>query len=164
MVTQDRVKELLEYDPETGVFVWLISASNAVPKGTVAGTRKANGYSEIKIDWRLYKAHRLAWLYTHGEFPDSFIDHINGDRSDNRISNLRLATKSENGQNQKTARPDNKSGYLGVHWCNREQRWVAQIALHGKKHFCGYFSDPADAHAAYLAKKKEIHIFQPTPR
>jgi hypothetical protein len=95
-LTQERLKELLHYDPETGIFTNLTQRGGHAKKGAVAGTKNSIGYVCIRIDYDQYRAHRLAWLYVYGEFPEKFIDHMNEIRDDNRIINLRLATHQEN--------------------------------------------------------------------
>lgn len=100
MLTQDRLRELLHYDPDTGVFT-NIKPRHRVKVGDIAGSNSGKGYLQIQIDQKRYSAHRLAWLYTYGRFPEEFIDHINGNPSDNRIVNLREVTQRENLQNRK---------------------------------------------------------------
>ena len=103
-------------------------------------------------------AHRLAWLYVHGEWPAEEIDHLNRVRSDNRISNLRLATQAENKQNT-SLRRDSTSGHKGVSWHKRDKKWVAEIKLHGKKHYLGYFNNINDAIAARKSEESRLHPF-----
>lgn len=153
MITVERVRELLIYDSETGVFRWKV-ASTRVKIGDVAGS-DGDGYRVIRIDQRNYKAHRLAWLYVHGEWPAKDIDHINGVRSDNRIANLRDVSRSVNIQNLRRARSDNSSGLLGV--SRNRGRWRAVINLEGKRHHLGYFASADLAHEVYLEAKLKIH-------
>lgn len=100
MLTQDRLKELLHYDEDTGMFTWIVSTARCVKVGDIAGSKNGKGYLHIMVDKRIYLAHRLAFLYVHGRFPE-FTDHINWIRDDNRISNLREVTQQENNQNKK---------------------------------------------------------------
>ena len=138
--TVERVKELLDYDPETGVFTWRVKRGGAVNAGDIAGTKDGRGYWQIGIDRTLYLAHRLAWLYTYGEWPKNALDHINRIRTDNRIANLRPATHALNNQNA-TKRRDNKSGVTGV-WRNEKlSKWQAYIRINGRHIHLGLFDD-----------------------
>ena len=157
MITQDRLKELFSYDAETGHLIWKKTGKGR-PKSLLAGTEAPNGYIVINVDYKRYMAHRLVWLYHSGVLPEKDIDHINNNRADNRIENLREATRSENMQNEKKARSTNKNGLLGV--SKNNGRWRAQIELNYKRTHIGYFDTPEEAHAAYLAKKRELHPFQ----
>lgn len=155
-LTHMRLKELLDYDPETGMFTWKISNRNSPIKiGSEAGTLDSGGYCQIKIDGTHYKAHRLAWLYVHNNWPKYQIDHINGIRADNRLANLRAATSSENSQNQRCANKDSKTGLLGIY--PHGKKYVAQIRLNGKTHRLGIFQTPEEAHEVYLKAKRELH-------
>lgn len=162
MLTQSRLKELLHYCPDTGVFTWQ-RARQGVRVGCVAGGIGGEGYRSIRVDGRNYLAHRLAWLYVYGEWPKDQIDHINGVKDDNRIANLREATNAENNQNL-AMRSSNKSGFVGVHWHSRDRKWHANIRINMKRKFLGRFNTPESAHAAYLAAKAELHTFNPTVR
>lgn len=155
MITQQRLRELLSYDLETGVFRWLSSRGTA-RAGSVAGSPDSYGYLQTKIDRRCYLNHRLAWLYVHAEWPEEQIDHINGCRSDNRLANLRKVSASINQQNQRKARLDNKCGLLGV--SSSGKRWQARISYPGGKDtYLGLFDTPELAHAAYLEAKRRLH-------
>lgn len=157
MITTDRLKDVLFYDQETGIFRWVMTMGNRVA-GSIAGSRTFHGYRRIRIDNIPYFSHRLAWFYVHERWPLDEIDHINGNRVDNRIINLREADRSINQHNQRNAhRSPKSSGLLGVTWDARKGKWQAQITLHGKNHFIGRFSSAEIAHAAYVAKKREIH-------
>lgn len=151
-LTANRLRELLNYDPETGVFTWAITRRGC-RKGSVAGCKMKHGYITIRLDNALYTAHRLAWLYTNGEWPAEQIDHINRDRADNRISNLRAVTNAENAQNQKTRA--NKSGFTGVR--KENSKWVAEIKVNYKPIRIGLFETPEAAHEAYVAAKRKFH-------
>ena len=146
----ERLRELLEYFPETGIFRWRVSPARNVKVGDIAGCLNGKGYLQIKIDGKLHSAHRLAWLYTHGTWPADQIDHINRDRSDNRILNLREATPAENGRNMSKA-SNNTSGYPGVYWRKARQKWQAQITHLGERIHLGYFTEKSDAIAARQA-------------
>jgi hypothetical protein len=161
-----RLRYLLDYDTETGLFVW--AGRSPAPNGKraagcAAGTLNNNGYVSIKIDQSSYKAHRLAWLWVTGEWPDGEIDHRNGVRSDNRFSNLRVASKSQNQQNRKL-NSNNKSGYAGVSWFADTGQWVANIMADGCQKYLGLFDTAEEASARYLEAKAALHTFQPTPR
>ena len=161
MLTPSRLRELLHYDPDTGVFTWLVNSRNTKP-GQVAGYCRGK-YRQISIDGVLYFAHRLAFLHMTGEWPSFDVDHRNGHRSDNRWCNIRPADRSENNQNL-GMRSDNSSGYKGV-WFNKSNgKWSAMISHRGKRRFLGNFSSAEDAYAAYLAAKSQLHEFQPVPR
>jgi hypothetical protein len=149
-LTAERLREVLNYDPATGVFTWLVRTARCRRIGEVAGCGK-NGYHQIGIDRRRYRAHRLAWLYMTGEWPAQEIDHINGDPSDNRITNLRPATSSQNKTNSRR-RSDNNSGYKGVSFDRSRQKWQARISVAGRSaRRLGRFDCPVAAHAAYVA-------------
>jgi hypothetical protein len=135
-LTQARLKELLHYDPETGVFTRKFRWGESRDIGSVIGYKTDRGYVEIVLDSTKYRAHRLAWFYVHGVWPSAEIDHRDTDRANNRLTNLREATGFENHQNERRARKNNKSGYLGVCWLSTA------------------------AHAAYLAAKVKHHPFQ----
>jgi len=118
-LTQERLKHLLHYNPDTVVFTWLSKPSRRINSGSIAGRIKPKkGYVEIGISGRIYLAHRLAWLYIYGTWPKEQVDHINGIRNDNRIKNLRLATTSQNQWNKKMQK-NNTSGIKGVSWDNQ---------------------------------------------
>jgi hypothetical protein len=163
MITQERLKEILDYDPDTGLFTRKAINNPNQKIGQIAGSRYDNGYVCIMVDNKLYKAHRLVWFYIHGVWPSKYIDHINGIRHDNRIDNLRECSKLENAQNIKIP-ICNKSGYMGVSWAKVSKKWKAQIKTNGKVIGLGYFDDPAEAHRAYLAAKAKYHTFNPVPR
>lgn len=156
--TQEVLKELLSYDLATGIFKWKKPLSPAVSVGDAAGSMNAKGYLNIKVQGRLYKAHRIAWLYVHGVIPKFQIDHINGDKSDNRISNLRLATNSENVQNVHEFR-SNATGFPGVTYYHRERKYVARVTCNGKTRSLGYYETPELAHAEYIREKRKVHSF-----
>ncbi len=156
--TLERVSELLAYDPGTGIL------TRRVPRGgqragAVAGNPNSWGYLLVGIDGRQYSAHRIAWLLTHGSWPGGEIDHINGDRTDNRIANLREATVSENQQNQRGPQANNASGYLGVYWNKQRRQWRACIRVDGRTRHLGGHDTAEAAHAAYLAAKRALHPF-----
>jgi hypothetical protein len=160
-LTAERLRELLSYDPETGIFTRLTSGSS-FSAGDVAGGCRG-GYIQIRVDGVKYSAHRLAWLYVFGEHPTNEIDHIDGDGINNKITNLRGATHSENQQN-KTAFENSSSGLVGVSWHKRSKKWYASIGYNGSRKFLGSYKERERAYAAYLEAKAIFHTFQPTQR
>jgi hypothetical protein len=159
-LTAEYLRERLDYDPETGVFTWkwhpdMAPNWNARWPGKTAGYNN-NGYRQVDLKNSGYKLHRLAWLHTHGVWPPNEIDHINGKRDDNRLCNLRLATKNENMWNL-TERQTNRTGLKGVTWCRREKRFLAQITQFRKHRHLGYFATPEEAHAAYVKAAQQLH-------
>lgn len=164
MLTQTRLKELLQYDPETGVFTWIASKRKNTRAGQVAGClNKVIGYVQIKIDRCRYYGHRLAWLYVNGEFPPNDIDHINRVRSDNRFCNLRLASHAENMQNRSMHR-NNTSGHMGVSWDKQHQKWMAHIKFNEKTINLGRFHSINEAVSARKSAELQFHKFQPAQR
>jgi hypothetical protein len=153
MVTQARLKELFDYNPETGLFTRNISHTNSVKVGDIAGCKGKRGYWDIRVDGKNLKAHRLAWLYMYGELPEEFIDHIDHNKINNRISNLRCASRTENQRNL-GMRSDNTSGITGVTWHSQRGKWLAQIWVNGKKVHLGVFLSIDDA--ARARKDAEI--------
>lgn len=152
-ITQALLQQLFNYDPETGVFTRRVRIANAVA-GTVAGFRRHDGYINFQIFGKKCQAHRLAWLYVHGVWPAEELDHINGDPSDNRIANLRLATPGDNKLNRPVSKT-NTSGFKGVTLHNG--KWLARIRHKGKRFELGRFDAPEMAARAYDAKALEIH-------
>lgn len=147
-LTQERLREVLRYDPDTGLFVWLVSTSNRVAVGQIAGSRESYGYWVIGVDGTVYRAQRLAWLYMTGEWPPALVDHRNLDRKDNRWRNLRLATHSQNHANAGLI-ASNSSGHKGVSKNKRLGKWHACIMVDKRRFHLGFFSDIAAAAAAY---------------
>ena len=110
----------------------------------------SDGYHQISIDGTMKKVHRVLYEKFHGQIPDKMdIDHINRVKTDNRISNLRLVTKTQNQQNRVGVQANNKSGYKGVSWCRRSKKWMAQIRVNTKTKFLGYYTDPKEAAKVY---------------
>lgn len=149
------VKSLLLYEPGTGIFTWKVNRAYIIKAGEVAGCDH-QGYTRITVAGRAVLAHRLAWFYVHGKWPEMDIDHVNRSLSDNRISNLRLCTHSENMANKKT-QVNNKADLKGVSWDKKSNKWRAQIAKDGKKFHLGFFVDPSEAHAAYVSASIQKH-------
>jgi hypothetical protein len=158
-VRRERLVELLDYDPESGCFFWKVNR-NQMLKGSKAGTVSRNGYIRIFIDGKHYAANKLAWFFVNGEYPRCDIDHINRVRSDNRISNLRKATRSENCQNA-SLRKNNKTGVTGVCWNPFHKKWQSRIMINGKSIHLGYHDTMLSAAKARSAAKKNYHSFNP---
>jgi hypothetical protein len=157
MITQSELKQVLNYNQDTGIFTWKIDIGKKYKAGQQLKSTQ-HGYIRITYKQKTYKAHRLAWLYVYGKLPDNFIDHINGIRNDNRICNLRDVTHTENNQNQRKPHKSNKSsGLLGTTWHIRDCRWQASIKSNGKTIFLGNFDDKYSAHNAYLNAKRLLH-------
>jgi hypothetical protein len=151
----DSAKDAFSYEESTGNLLRAKSVSNS-KSGDASGYLRKDGYIVVRFGGRQTLAHRIIWAIYYGELPSRFIDHVNGDRSDNRIVNLRLASRSENNQNA-TIRKDNKTGFKGVRWVERDKRFVASIRVNGKYKSLGYFIDAESASAAYQQKAKELH-------
>lgn len=154
-LTATRLRELFHYGPFTGAFTRLQSRGSAAA-GPVRGIVHPQGYLRFNVDGKIYFAHRLAWLYVHGVWPAGHVDHINGDPADNRIINLREVTRSMNQQNQRRARADSSTGFLGVR-NYRGGRFKADIWTDGKTKHLGVFDTAEEAHQAYLQAKRELH-------
>lgn len=158
-LTQERLKTLLHYDPDTGIFSWLVNRRPNIRAGYTAGCTR-QGYAIIKIEQRIYFSHRLAWLYVHGRWPAGDIDHINRARHDNRLCNLRECSRSENCQNT-VRRSRNSSGHKGVSWATTRNKWVAQIAINGKNVNLGRYVLLDDAIAARRAAEEKYYTHAP---
>jgi hypothetical protein len=154
MIKQSDLKKLLTYLPETGEFFWCQNIGSA-QQGKKAGTLNKTGYIHIQIYGRRYGAHRLAWLYMTGEWPKRQIDHRNRHRNDNRWSNLRKATKSQNCANTVKYK-NNTSGFRGVSWHSRDMTWVAYIYENRCRHVLGSFKTKEDAACAYDEAARRI--------
>jgi len=155
-VDQHELMERLHYDPETGDFTWLKSVALRIKPGDAAGYLDKRGYHKIKLNNSGYRAHRLAWLYMTGEWPDGEIDHINNIPSDNRWCNLRCATHRQNSCNTKL-RVNNKTGYKGVSFNSRLRKYVAQLRRPSGNSHIGVFDTPEEAHAAYCQEAARRH-------
>jgi hypothetical protein len=156
MINTDRIRELLHYDPDTGEFRWRRKNGRQAAWSIAGGIISSTGYRRIKIDKKDYLASRLAWAYMTGEFPENLIDHINRDQADNRWSNLRPADRSQNAANCKVY-SNSTSGFKGVHWLKKERRWLAHLAVRGKRLRLGTYATAEEAHAAYMAAAAQHH-------
>ncbi len=149
-LTAEYLRSILNYEPATGIFTWKVRTANRVKVGDVAGSQDGRGYLLISVQSRRYLAHRLAWLYMYGEWPEDQLDHINRNRSDNRRANLREVSHKQNGQN--ASKPSNNtSGHPGVSWNKRISKWVAYITHNQKKVHLGCFATIEEAVAARKA-------------
>lgn len=159
LVTAEQADDLLHYCPVTGNFTWRQDRGGGAKAGDIAGTVTSTGYRQIHAAGRLYFAHRLAWLLTHGDWPSGVIDHIDGDGMNNRIENLRDVSVAMNQQNQRRAQRSNKSsGLLGAHFDRRTGRWLAKISKANRTLNLGRYDTAAEAHAAYMEAKRTIHV------
>ena len=149
-LTAEKLRSVLHYSPETGIFTWKVGSANQVKVGDAAGRLLSDGYIRVKVRNIDYLAHRLAWFYVHGVWPTDQIDHINRIRTDNRIANLRDVSRKQNQQNA-SKRSDNKSGHPGVIWHKCVSKWRAHIR-HNQKHIhLGCFTTIEEAIAARKA-------------
>jgi len=153
-LTAERLRSLLDYDPETGVFTRRVPLTGW-KVGSVAGHICPDGYVRIGIDYVSYLSHRLAWYWVTGSWPLGVIDHFNGNKSDNRFANLRDVTLSVNQQNTRKASKNSSSGFLGVNFL--KGRWVSRITVNGRYVHIGRFDTAIEAHEAYLDYKRKIH-------
>lgn len=155
-LTQESLKEALDYDESSGLFKRISLTNRSDNKNEHAGTELKNGYISISVLGKLYLAHRLAWLYITGSCPKNQIDHINTVKSDNRSANLREATFSQNLRNT-NLRKSNTSGYKGVSWSLKKQKWLAKAVFEKKQIHLGEFDDPLLASNAYQSFAKTMH-------
>lgn len=156
-LTQEKLKELLSYDPDSGLFTRKKKGRGArCMVGDVAGTVGSKGYVSIKVLNYRYQAHRLAWIYVYGVWPEDQVDHINGIKHDNRISNLRGVTNSQNQMNTGLMK-SNKSGFKGVYFKKDRNKWQAKITVNKKHIFLGYFDDAESAAKVYQEASDKHH-------
>jgi hypothetical protein len=157
MLTYEQAHNLLRYDETTGDLYWKADVAKNVKAGMVAGkSRKRDLYKTLNYQKRQHQAHRVVWLMMHGSYPKEFIDHINGDRTDNRLCNLREADRHINAQNVRKPNKGNTSGYLGVSF--KRGAYEANLNCGKKTIYLGRYSDPKIAHEAYLEAKRVLHI------
>ena len=155
MLTQERLKELLHYNPETGIFTWK-TTKGRMREGNHPGTITEKGYLRFQIDGKAYLSHRVAWLHVYGVFPEDQIDHINRIKDDNRITNLREATNNLNQCNMSKRLPNSSSKYRGVGLHKSSGKWRAYVSFKGKGFSLGLHNTPEDAAKAYNIKAKEL--------
>lgn len=156
--TLAEARKCLSYDPDTGLFTRIGTRGHMQP-GSVAGHVNPRGYRHINIGDCTVRAHRLAWWWVYGEVPASEIDHIDGNKDNNRIANLRIATRSQNQQNRHHAQRNNRIGILGVR--RRREFYQARITVSGECRYLGTFNTAKEASDAYLMAKAELHPFSP---
>lgn len=152
--TAEELRKLFLYDPESGILRWRVSPAYHIPVGAVAGS-ESHGYLNVSIALVSHPVHVIAWAVHKGEWPSGFLDHINGDRSDNKIANLRVVTQAQNTWNRKISKR-NSSGVTGVKFRKDAQKWVADILHNGEHQFLGYFEDFESAKQARLAREREL--------
>lgn len=154
-LSQENLRKLFSYDPESGVLKHAFTKNHMAQKGSVAGSPNVvSGYLYVGVKGRLHRVHRIVWTMVKGGIPDGFhIDHINGNRTDNRIANLRLVTNHENHKNMRM-RKDNKSGITGVYWSKSRAKWEAEIRLNGKKIYLGRFLTKREAEEARIIAER----------
>lgn len=158
-ITKEQVLEVLRFDPATGQFFWKVRTGRSI-RGSEAGCVRKNGYRSLNINGQRYYCHRLAWLVTHGCMPKNSIDHIDGNRTNNRPGNLRDVTHLLNIHNQQKDRPNNTTGYKGVTWSKRYKKFIAQIMVNRKNFRLGCFDDPKLASEAYWKAKEHLGVFR----
>ena len=154
MTDRELMQQALDYNPDTGFLIWKVAKGNR-KAGAKAGVINGKGYLTIQFNKTNYLAHRLVWVMHYGSEPIGQIDHINGEKTDNRICNLREVTNRQNQYNQRKPRSDNKSGYLGV--SKYGNRWMACIKVDGKTKHIGFFDTPELASEAYKSAKRIHH-------
>ena len=155
-LTQMELKTALYYDRIGGNFYWRNSPSTKIQPWAQAGTFDAYGYVSIKFKNKFYKAHRLAWLYVHGEMPQGEIDHVDHQHANNQIENLRVVNRKQNSENTRM-HTDNVSGFKGVTFDKRRHNWFARIMHERVAHHLGVFDDPKKAAEAYKIAAKQLH-------
>ena len=155
-LTVAEARRLFCYDPETGIIAWRQGTGYAQQRSGVAGYIGDDGRVTIRCGGRLYLASRLAWAIHYGRWPRLIVDHKDGNPSNNRIANLRLASKTQNQMNQRL-RKDSSSGLKGVTFHKKAGKWCAQITAFGRRNYLGLFSTPEEAHAAYCEAAARLH-------
>lgn len=158
-LTAEEARSRLNYDSETGILTWK-KLRNKRRIGEEAKSLDVAGYVQVNISGTLVKGHRLAWLLHYGDWPDGDIDHINGVRNDNRISNLRCVSPKVNCQNQRVGSRPSVTGLIGVHLQDRgrpNKRYRAKIYVDGRQIHLGGYATPEEAHAAYVLAKRKHH-------
>jgi len=156
IMTAELARQLFSYDHKSGELIWRRNVGSRAKVGTVAGFVSTDRYRRIGYKGISYLSHRLVWLYHKGTWPEKFLDHIDGDRTNNRVENLRSASRTENNRNV-SVQKNNTSGFKGVSFMRRDNVWVAQIVADRKNYFLGRFPTPEEAYAAYCKAAKELH-------
>lgn len=155
MITQNELKSLFYYEHETGNFICK-KASGRLKVGDICGNKNHDGYMRIRINYKHYASHRLIWLYVYGEFPKNEIDHINGIKHDNRLCNLREATRSQNSLNRAITKR-NTSKFKGVTFNKKTNKWQSQASFNNKYYYLGSFEKKEDAYNKYCEFSKKHH-------
>ena len=156
-LTLARLREILDYEPDTGHLIWRVRTSNRITVGRIAGSAHCAGYIQVCIDGQMFLGHRVAWFHIQGTWPAFEIDHLNGVRTDNRLVNLRDVPAAVNMQNLRRASTRSRSGILGVSWSHHSQKWTAQISLNNQQRNLGMFDSIEEAQAVYLSEKRRLH-------
>ena len=151
------MREAFAYDPQTGILTWAKAPAKRVKAGAAAGTITRDGYVNVTFHRRPYRAHRIAWMLSTGNWPTGEIDHIDGNRTNNRLANLRDVSRKTNAQNRRFARKNSKSGLIGATWSEERKNWSASIMLNGKLKRVGTFNSAQEAHEAYVDAKRKLH-------
>lgn len=155
--TAEQFRKVLSYDESTGHFRWLVQRG-PVKAGAAAGS-KLGDYLSIRVFGKTYLSHRIAVLVVTGEWPTKGmdVDHIDGNKLNNAWANLRVVDKRTNNQNLRRARTGSRSGLIGAHWDGSVNKWLAGIRINGRNTYIGRFDTPEEAHAAYIAAKRQFH-------
>jgi hypothetical protein len=156
MLTQKELKDYLEYDKDSGLFTRKVSNNTRHKIGEVAGYLGKDGYRRLAVKGITYSEHRLAWLYVYGKFPELILDHIDGNPSNNKISNLREVTQNQNQYNSKL-RKDSSSGIKNVRWSKWQNKWQVTVKVLGKEKFFGYFEDLEFAELVATEVREKYH-------
>lgn len=158
VITAQELRQIANYESETGVFTWKITKSSVAKAGTEFGSWDLYGYKTVRINRKSYKLHRLAWLYVHGKMPKHDIDHINGIRHDNRIINLRDVTRKTNLENQTRRHTVKKyTSLIGAYFDPKKNVFYSRISINNKSIHLGSFDTEQKAHDAYIAAKRKLH-------
>jgi hypothetical protein len=155
------LNDCLQYEESTGNLIWKKSISSRYKIGSIAGFKKKDGYIRIRLLGKSYLAHRIIWFYVYKQWPNGVIDHINRNKSDNRLINLRVVNIQQNTHNQRNPQKGNKSGYLGVSWNKTDCAWRANIAIKGRQILIGKYKTAEEASQAYFEAKKIYHPSAP---
>jgi HNH endonuclease/AP2 domain len=158
--TPEEIRSYMEYDKSSGVVRWKVrrhGRGGVINPGDAVGSVNAAGYLETRVNGYRDYVHRIAWALHYGAWPTQNIDHIDGDKRNNRISNLRDCSQRVNVENQRIVSRNNTSGFTGVVWRADKKRWSALIQVDGKRKRLGGFDTPEQAHAAYLSAKRIMH-------
>lgn len=154
-LTFERCRELFNYDPDTGVITNRVYRNFRSTAGKMVGSNDGKGYLHMRVDYKMYQNHRVAWLWFYGEWPSAHVDHIDGVRDNNRIANLRDVPQIINQQNRRDPRVGSASQVMGVRLVKGS--WQSRIYFHKREWILGYFDTPEEAHAAYLGAKRLFH-------